>query len=275
MRNKVIFYLLCMLVLPGAAWSQTATLQVAPFSIAAQPGTPMQMDVQVSTTEQIGALQFTVEYNSSVMTFSDVVRGADLPNGFAITNIIHNLQGGTTSPDTDSNVLVQILGSGVNWFTGDSQSVATFTFNVSPTACGTSVIVFDPACQRTHLSTAQLQTICNPNLVSGELVSDNCPTDAAPPPSGTLRLMQNRPNPFNPSTVIPFELSVTGHVSLRVFDLSGRLVRTLLDRVVEDGAHQVPWDGRDAAAQELPTGVYFYKLSTRDADITKRSVLLK
>src|SRR5262249_39478960 len=63
----------------------------------------------------------------------------------------------------------------------------------------------------------------NANLITGN--------DPAPVPSFADALMQNRPNPFNPETVIPFSLSASGRVTVRVYDVRGRLVRTLIDAV--------------------------------------------
>jgi hypothetical protein len=67
--------------------------------------------------------------------------------------------------------------------------------------------------------------------------------------------LSNYPNPFNPSTVIQFTLPDAGHVSLKVFDLLGREVATLLDEHRTAGTHQVHFDAR-----ALPSGLYFYRL---------------
>jgi len=56
-------------------------------------------------------------------------------------------------------------------------------------------------------------------------------------------LAQNRPNPFNPRTVIPFNLAASGQATLRIYDVAGRVVRTLVDTELEPGTHQIAWDG--------------------------------
>ncbi|HOX27276.1 MAG TPA: FlgD immunoglobulin-like domain containing protein [Candidatus Krumholzibacteria bacterium] len=68
------------------------------------------------------------------------------------------------------------------------------------------------------------------------------------------------PNPFNPSTTIVYEVPTATSVGLQVFDLRGRLVRTLVDDSVIAGRHEVQWDGRDSNGRELPSGVYFSRL---------------
>ena len=78
---------------------------------------------------------------------------------------------------------------------------------------------------------------------------------------GTIhtRLFQNRPNPFQSLTAIQFELSAKTHISLRVYDVSGRVVRALVDGNRTAGLHEVIWDGRDDCGRNLATGVYFYR----------------
>jgi len=89
-------------------------------------------------------------------------------------------------------------------------------------------------------------------------------------------LAQNEPNPFNPTTEIRFDLPRSGRVQLRVYDLAGRLVRTLVDGPMTAGAEQrVIWNGRDGAGRMVSSGVYLYRLQAAEFEQTKRMVLLK
>jgi len=91
-----------------------------------------------------------------------------------------------------------------------------------------------------------------------------------------LALHGNFPNPFNPTTRIRFDLPTPMRVSLRVYSVSGRVVRGLLDDVEhEAGYHAVPWDGRDDAGGVLPSGVYLYSLEVGGEVLRRRMVLLK
>ncbi len=84
-------------------------------------------------------------------------------------------------------------------------------------------------------------------------------------------LLQNYPNPFNPSTTIPFSLAVSGRTVLKVYDLLGREVATVLDRVLEGGVlHRVSFDGSG-----LSSGVYLYRLQAGIDFRTKTFVILK
>jgi len=78
-------------------------------------------------------------------------------------------------------------------------------------------------------------------------------------------LLQNYPNPFNPATTISFSVAETGPVRLEVFDLLGRRVSVLLDRVMPPGTHVVPFD-----AAALAAGMYAYRLTTADRVLVKK-----
>ncbi len=85
--------------------------------------------------------------------------------------------------------------------------------------------------------------------------------DLVPPPARTA-LWQNRPNPFNPSTVIRFDISQPGVATLRIYDLAGAHVRTLYAGAVEPGGYEFPWRGDDASGRRVASGVYVYRLDT-------------
>ncbi|MCE5273402.1 Omp28-related outer membrane protein [bacterium] len=91
-------------------------------------------------------------------------------------------------------------------------------------------------------------------------------------------LAQNVPNPFNPSTVITFDIpgnDKPGAVSLKVYDLRARLVKVLAQGVLEPGRHTVFWDGRDESGSQLPSGVYLCRLTAPGWTQSRKMVLLK
>ena len=89
------------------------------------------------------------------------------------------------------------------------------------------------------------------------------------------RLGQNHPNPFNPSTLIEFELQRGGRMELDVYDIQGRHLRRLLAEERAAGRHIVRWDGRDDNGSALPSGVYFYRLHSAEGSEQRKAVLLK
>jgi subtilisin-like proprotein convertase family protein len=85
----------------------------------------------------------------------------------------------------------------------------------------------------------------------------------------------NYPNPFNPRTTIRFDLPRTLDVSLRVYDVSGRLVRTLVDEVMPAASHDVAWDGLDDGGRHVASGVYYYRLTAGENTTTQKMMLVK
>jgi photosystem II stability/assembly factor-like uncharacterized protein len=81
----------------------------------------------------------------------------------------------------------------------------------------------------------------------------------------SFQLFQNYPNPFNSTTAIPFELGQSGHISLKIFNILGEEVITLLDKNLFAGRHSVSWNGRSSDGREVSSGVYFYRLKAGDA----------
>jgi hypothetical protein len=88
-------------------------------------------------------------------------------------------------------------------------------------------------------------------------------------------LAQNCPNPFNPVTRIDFSLRESGHVSLRVYDTAGRLVRVLIDEQRNAGGHSALWDGRDAGGKLVASGVYYCRIAAGSFSATRKMIMLR
>jgi len=106
------------------------------------------------------------------------------------------------------------------------------------------------------------------------IVFDNPPTDVLPA-GPAIALGQNFPNPFNPSTKISFRLDRQQPVRLEILGVDGRRVATLQDGMMGEGEHSVIWDGRTADGAQAASGLYYYRLVTRDETLSKKMVLLK
>lgn len=91
----------------------------------------------------------------------------------------------------------------------------------------------------------------------------------------TFSLAQNYPNPFNPTTRIEFELPRSEKATVRVTNILGETVATLLDEVLAAGRHVVEWRGTDRSGKAVPSGVYFYSLKAGDFSDVRKMVLLK
>ncbi len=88
-------------------------------------------------------------------------------------------------------------------------------------------------------------------------------------------LEQNKPNPFNPVTVLAYEVPQASRVTLVVHNAAGRKVATLVDRHVGAGGHTATWRGLDDGGEQVSSGVYFFTLTRGDESITRKGVLLK
>jgi len=117
--------------------------------------------------------------------------------------------------------------------------------------------------EETYLPDGLLPFEANPAVgVSVEQISDELPSK--------ISLEANYPNPFNPTTTIEYSLTNTEQVALKVYDLTGRLVATILDGVQPSGTYKVTFD-----AEGLASGLYLYRLESASTSLTRKMVLLK
>lgn len=113
------------------------------------------------------------------------------------------------------------------------------------------------------------------------LERDNTPIGPGSPPGTTLgaprvtRLFANAPNPFNPLTRVSYDVASRAAVRLDVLDVTGRRVRTLVDREQPRGRYTATWDGRDDAGRDLGSGVYFVRLTAGAYVGTHRMSLIR
>ena len=104
-----------------------------------------------------------------------------------------------------------------------------------------------------------LRWATNPPLAVDE---DNLPKQ--------FRLSQNYPNPFNPNTLISYDLPQDSHVSLQIFDITGRQVKTLINDHIRAGKHQVTWN-----ADQISSGIYLVRLVTGEKIFNQKITFLK
>jgi len=88
-------------------------------------------------------------------------------------------------------------------------------------------------------------------------------------------LGQNTPNPFNPQTIIRFDLPAASRTVLKIFDAKGRVVRTLVSEDMPAGFHEVIWRGEDDNGNKVASGVYYYQIQAADYSARKSMVMLK
>ncbi|MCD6165493.1 T9SS type A sorting domain-containing protein, partial [bacterium] len=91
----------------------------------------------------------------------------------------------------------------------------------------------------------------------------------------SFKLYQNYPNPFNAFTTINFQIPKSSKVTIKIYDILGREVRTLVDYFYSAGNHSTTWDGLDNLGHKVSSGVYFYCMESIDFKEVKKALLLK
>ena len=92
---------------------------------------------------------------------------------------------------------------------------------------------------------------------------------------GSINLGQNYPNPFNPLTKIKFQIRNEQHITIEIFDVTGKLIRKLIDNRMNAGSHELFWDGKNANGKNVNSGIYFYSLRTAKVTLSKKMTLLR
>jgi hypothetical protein len=121
----------------------------------------------------------------------------------------------------------------------------------------------------------------DPSLNTGEDASDSLfsihsQVGTRPIPEvASFGLLQNYPNPFNPMTRIEFSLDERARVSVRIYDISGKVVRTLVQETMSVGKHSIPWNGEDEYGSPVASGVYVCRLETQGQEAMRKIVLLR
>lgn len=99
------------------------------------------------------------------------------------------------------------------------------------------------------------------------IASENIPTN--------YRLLNNYPNPFNPTTTISFEMPQSENVSLKIYSINGELVKILVDGNFSAGKFEKVWNGKDEFGNDVSSGIYFYRLTAGKFDRSAKMILMK
>ncbi len=123
------------------------------------------------------------------------------------------------------------------------------------------------------LTDADIRDCQNQKLLGEGFLNQSVVASAQVPDK--YELLQNYPNPFNPETEIAYLLPEETWVSIKVYNISGQLVKTLVDEVVPAGKHTVRWNGTGESGNTVATGVYFYRMETEKFQRTAKMILVK
>jgi len=100
-------------------------------------------------------------------------------------------------------------------------------------------------------------------------------TEAEETPAYRNELSQNYPNPFNPVTTIEFSLAHGGYCELKIFNVSGQRIRTLVSESKQPGRYKISWDGRNDRGTAVTSGIYFYRLKAGSFVSVRKMIILR
>jgi len=120
----------------------------------------------------------------------------------------------------------------------------------------------------------QLVTIVQ-SITGSSVGSPSTETDAAKSQAAETKLFQSVPNPANPTTTISFSLKERCRVTLRIYDVNGQVVRTLVDQKLDPNRYDIVWDATDDRGKVVSSGIYFYRVSAGGFVDQKKLVILK
>ena len=213
----------------------------------------LSLSKSATADQEVKGLQFDLHYNSDEIKFEDA---SSLLNGFTfefqateagtVKGLIFSMSGQSLNPEDLSNVL-EFNFSPVNGFAGESD----------------------------------IQLV---NMIIAGKHGENITSDFSIPVSSVsfentlplkTELSKNYPNPFNPTTTIPYELKEDGLISMVVYDLNGAEVKTLVSENVSAGSYQAVWNGLNNTGQNVASGRYIVKMSAPGFSDTITMTLLK
>ncbi|MFH1374280.1 MAG: T9SS type A sorting domain-containing protein [bacterium] len=281
--SRLVFVLTLVVVLTASgAWGQTYSGVITVDSVAAEAGQQVAVGVRLSGNDAaISALEVPLRIRGADLTVDSVsFAGSILPLDFDGLAAIDN-----SSQEVTITYLSQYINP-VPVLTTDGL-LATLFVSVDGGATP-AVAAIDSVCvdsvtgdsgpavrlwKKIHATDQTGTVVYVPGFAAGEVVvtvTTGIEDKSEPALPNSFSLAQNFPNPFNPSTVIEFVLPQAGYVKLEVFNILGQKARSLVDRRMSAGRHQVRFD-----AENLPSGIYFYRLSHGESKLTRKMVLIK
>jgi hypothetical protein len=218
------------------------------------PGQLITVDVSLANAEALQGYGFSVEFDDAKFEFVEAGPAAEdmLKAGGAETPLFLKHVDGNKVMVANALTGEPVSGEGqVVTLTfkvlGDFEDLARFDIS--------EAVLFDGEGQS------------NPAVVLGSLEIQTTPTE--------FSLLQNYPNPFNPETNIKYNLAEGAGVQLRIYNIVGQVVRTLVSEQQSAGRYQVRWDGTDDRGSAVSSGIYFYQISAGSFSDVKRLMLLK
>jgi len=178
---------------------------------------------------------------------------------------IYGYSGGAVELNNWGIVINQVPGSTYDNFYLNGQGV-----NYIPSGCGTLTNLNFEGLVHDYINinwTGESGVDLNFSYYEIDDLSADLPAD--------FSIKQNFPNPFNPTTLIEFDLYENDHIQIVVYDIRGELITTLVDKYFLTGKHFIEWNGQNNKAMDVPSGIYIYQISNSKIVLSKKMTLLR
>ncbi len=242
----------------GAREPVTLTFPSTTLPIANDPS---RMPLVVTDFDGIGAISLRLTFDDALLEYADVA--SEVPGASFTTNLVGN------------EIRIEWFDAtgGANPISIGSDTLLTVGFALVGTEGDSSLVHFADDCA---LGDAAGDPIAGVMYADGYARLSGGSTGTEEDLPAEFRVSHNFPNPFNPMTTIAYELPAPARVSLTLYDIAGRHVRTLLDRTpLGAGRHEVLWDGRDDEGRSVASGVYLYRVEAGGEVDVRKMILLK
>lgn len=240
---------------PGAI--EGRWLDFSPISITltgTRSGNTLNMNAAITAEQAVNSANWRVQW---AIVESEISQPQNSPSGYV--PFVHHYAHRSMYPDANGSAITISQGQTVN-------VPRAITLNAGWVANNCRVIVFVQNSTDKKVQNAEYKDVTDVPTSVGELVN-GVPT--------TFGISQNYPNPFNPATTFDYAVSQHSFVSLKVYNLLGQEVRTLVSEDKGIGVYKAEWDGRDNVGREVPSGMYMYKMIAGSFAETKKMLLLK
>ena len=249
--------------------------------VAAVPATKLAQYGFVSETlidSTAAGMKYAKFYIAGYTADNSVIYASPIDSGYSVDNIVpFRVTSFTATATTNGAVLAwtQVDEDDVVKFAIYRGATADFT-PTTPIAEVAATTYTDPGITLGQVVFYLIQGIdksgnrgefSNPTQTVGVEMTEGVPT--------SYSLGQNFPNPFNPTTIIPFALPQSGRVVLNVYTISGELVATILDNDLAAGNYKAIWNGKDKSGRMVSSGMYLYRIQAEQFTSVKKMVLLK
>ena len=214
------------------------------------PNSQLSVPIHISNDQNIYSFKIEMEYDETAMQFEEIVM-SDMENSFIIKS-------------KDESGLLQIVGA------------RTLADNIEGIFGNIIFNVLDTNIEELEVSVNYLrwnENQASENVLVATFTNSTLSIDETAPQQ--FALYDNYPNPFNPSTRLSYDIAEQVRVNITIFDAVGREVIKLFDGIQNPGFQNVVWNGKDQFGQNVPAGIYIYRMNAGGFISTKKMVLLK